>query len=214
MRLIATLFALLWLFSGDVIAQIDLWQPLHDAVAASAMENVVVFVADRTSPQPLFVHEKGSLRMDSFISFASASKWLAASAIMKVVEEGYLSLDSTPQSVLGNKLWPVTGADDPRGQITLEQLLRFTSGLGFGGGHRSDASEPCTGDGTSTFSECLLSISRANEAELTPPGPPGQAFHYGSNHLHVAAAMAVAARTQSFDSVSAANWSALFEAVI
>ena len=63
----------------------------------------------------------GDFSPDKRIAIASASKLVAGLTIMRLVDEGKLSLDSTTGKVLG---W--TG---PQAAITLRQLLSFTSGL-------------------------------------------------------------------------------------
>lgn len=63
----------------------------------------------------------GSFSADQRIAIASASKMVAGLVLMRLIDQGYLSLDSTTGAVLG---W--TG---PQGDITLRQLMSFTSGM-------------------------------------------------------------------------------------
>src|SRR5688572_8889831 len=64
----------------------------------------------------------GTFAPDQRVAIASSSKLVAGLVLMRLVDQGLLSLDSTTGAVLG---W--TG---PQAAITLRQLLSFTSGLG------------------------------------------------------------------------------------
>ena len=102
--------------------------------------------------------------------------------ILRLVEQGYLSLDSTTGAVLG---W--TG---PQADITLRQLLSFTSGL--------QPEALCTLQQSVTLADCVAAI-----ATTTPAAAPGTRFDYGSTHLHVAARMAEVATGDTWAEVFA-----------
>jgi D-alanyl-D-alanine-carboxypeptidase/D-alanyl-D-alanine-endopeptidase len=122
----------------------------------------------------------GTFAPDQRIAIASASKMVAGLTILRLVDQGFLTLDSTTSAVLG---W--TG---PQGAITLRQLLSFTSGL--------PREAPCTLLAGITLANCVDSISL-----MTPLTAPGTRFDYGSTHLHVAARMAEVVTGQSWASV-------------
>ena len=63
----------------------------------------------------------GSFSADQRVAIASSSKMVAGLVILRLIDQGFLTLDSTTGAVLG---W--TG---PQSAITLRQLLSFTSGL-------------------------------------------------------------------------------------
>jgi CubicO group peptidase (beta-lactamase class C family) len=63
----------------------------------------------------------GRFSADRRVAIASASKLVSGVTIFRLINAGYLSLDSTTAEVLG---W--TGS---KGEITLRHLLSFTSGL-------------------------------------------------------------------------------------
>ena len=117
----------------------------------------------------LFENMYGDFAPDRRVAVASASKLVTSLVLLRLVEQGFLSLQDTTGTVLG---W--TG---PQAQITLEQLLSFTSGLppSFG----------CIDSADLTLNACVQQIST-----LAPIAPPGEQFDYGSTHLHVAAGMA------------------------
>jgi CubicO group peptidase (beta-lactamase class C family) len=110
---------------------------------------------------------------------------VAGLTILRLVDQGFLTLNSTTGNVLG---W--TG---PQADITLRQLLSFTSGL--------PREAPCTLLPQTTLADCVDAISG-----MTPVAAPGTRFDYGSTHLHVAARMA--------EVVTGDTWAEIFEAQI
>ena len=125
----------------------------------------------------------GTFAADRRVAIASSSKMVAGLTILRLVDQGFLQLDSTTADVLG---W--TG---PQGAITLRQLLSFTSGL--------PREAPCTLLAAITLADCVDNISAMNLV-----APPGTRFDYGSTHLHVAARMA--------EVVTGDEWAEIFAA--
>ena len=132
----------------------------------------------------VFERMYGDFAPDRRVAIASASKMVAGVVLFRLIDKGYLSLDSTTASVLG---W--SGA---QGSITLRHLLSFTSGL--------DPSHPCTLLPNITLAECVERI-----ATTTPLAAPGSRFDYGSTHLHVAARMAEVAVGRTWNDIFAAE---------
>jgi len=124
----------------------------------------------------------GTFAADQRVAIASSSKMVAGLVLMRLVDQGYLTLDSTTGAVLG---W--TG---PQAAITLRQLLSFTSGL--------DREASCTLLVGITLADCVAIISQQPLVAA-----PGTRFDYGSTHLHVAARMA--------EVVTGASWANLFD---
>jgi serine-type D-Ala-D-Ala carboxypeptidase/endopeptidase len=129
----------------------------------------------------VFEQMYGDFSADRRIPIASASKLAAGLTILRLIDQGRLSLDSTTGQLLGWK--------GPRAAITLKHLLAFTSGL--------PPKIPCAFDPAVTLADCVATISNL---ELT--APPGTRFDYGNTHLHVAARMA--------EVVTGQGWNALF----
>ena len=125
----------------------------------------------------------GNFSADQRIAVASASKMVAGLVIMRLIEQGFLTLDSTTGNVLG---W--TG---PQSAITLRQLLSFTSGM--------EREAPCTLLPNIALSDCVAAIS-----QMPLVATPGARFDYGSTHLQVAARMA--------EVVTGAAWNDIFTA--
>jgi len=125
----------------------------------------------------------GTFAADQRVAIASSSKLVSGLTILRLVDQGFLTLDSTTGAVLG---W--TG---PQAGITLRQLLSFTSGL--------PPEAPCTLLQNLTLAQCVETIS-----QMTPVAPPGTRYDYGSSHLQVAARMA--------EVVTGQPWANIFDA--
>lgn len=129
------------------------------------------------------VHERvlGGFSSDQRVAIASASKLVSGVVLLRLVDQGLLSLDSTTAQVLG---W-----SGPNGAITLRQLLSFTSGLA--------PTNACTSNSASTLAACVETISLASTS-----APPATRFDYGSTHLQTAARMA--------EVTTGSTWNAIF----
>jgi CubicO group peptidase (beta-lactamase class C family) len=130
----------------------------------------------------VFERMYGDFSADRRVAIASASKLVSGVTLFRLIDAGYLSLDSTTGEILG---W-----SGPKGEITLRHLLSFTSGL--------DPEHSCTYQPDITLADCVELIG---ERELL--GPPGSRFDYGSTHLHVAGLMA--------QTVVGSDWNDIFD---
>lgn len=73
----------------------------------------------------------------SMMRIASASKLITAVAIMRMVEDGVMSLDSRvfgPQGILNDSIYTNALADPRMTDITVDHLLMHAAGFGRGGG--------------------------------------------------------------------------------
>jgi CubicO group peptidase (beta-lactamase class C family) len=134
--------------------------------------------------QKVFEQMYGDFSADRRIPIASASKLVAGLTILRLVDAGKLSLESTTGQVLGWK--------GPRAQITLAQLLSFTSGL--------PPRDACTLRPGISLADCVATLSK-----LELVAAPGTRFDYGNTHLHVAARMAEVATGKSWNEIFAAE---------
>lgn len=140
---------------------------------------LAVYKADGTK---LFERMYGDFAPDRRVAIASASKLVSGVTMFRLIDEGYLSLESTTGQVLG---WAGT-----KGEITLRHLLSFTSGL--------NPENSCTYQAGLTLADCVNEIAQNDLL-----APPGTRFDYGSTHLHVAARMAEVA--------VGADWNDIYE---
>ena len=118
--------------------------------------------------------------LDTVVPIASASKWLTAATVMTLVDQGKIVLDQPISTYLDY-------ADGKFGTITMRQLLSLSAGI------RSDEAIPCYKDQSITLDECNQQI-----AKLPLESDPGQVFHYGGQHLHVAASVVEKVTGQRF----------------
>ena len=117
----------------------------------------------------IFQQMYGDFSADRRVAIASASKLVSGTVLLRLIDAGYLSLDSTTAEILG---WT-----DENGSITLRQLLSFTSGL--------PREHLCTLQIDIDLADCVAEIELESLIAA-----PGTRFDYGSTHLHVAARMA------------------------
>jgi CubicO group peptidase (beta-lactamase class C family) len=160
------------------------WQPVTDIIDKSELDEFVVIVGDKD--RVLLTHTKGAFvkngGADLVVPIASSTKWLTAATIMTLVEEGKLALTDKPQKYIS---WWTTDAKDQRSQITLAQLLSFTSGL---------AGEPlCLFNPKAVPEECARDVYN-NQFKFKP----GSTFFYSSTHMHIAGVMASQATGKPF----------------
>ncbi len=165
----------------------DAWTEVVNIIDSSDLNNLVVVIGDERGV--LLSHTKGSLGLvasnspNQRIPIASSSKWFTSATIMQLVENNVMSLDDTPQAYID---WWTSDPTDWRSQITLDQLLSFTSG--FQGEHH-----------------CIMQANAAPEAcareiyEDYHRYEPGTSFFYSSTHMHIAGVMASKATDQPFN---------------
>lgn len=163
----------------DVWAEVDrLAQATFTQQGLTGMGLVIYDRNDRKVFEKMY----GDFAPDRRFAVASASKIVSGLVLFRLVDQGFLSLDSTTGEVLG---WP-----QPQGAITLRHLLSFTSGL--------EPSAPCTSLPGVTLADCVAQIAMS-----TPVAPPETRFDYGSTHLHVAARMAEVVTGDSWEEIFA-----------
>ncbi len=138
---------------------------------------LAVYAPDGTK---LFEQMYGDFSADRRVAIASASKLVSGVTLFRLIDAGYLSLDSTTAQVLG---W-----SGDKGEITLRHLLSFTSGL--------SPEHACTYQSGVTLAECVDEIAQEDLV-----ASPGARFDYGSTHLHVAARMAEVAVGASWNDI-------------
>ena len=123
---------------------------------------------------------KGASSRDTF-QIASGSKWLTAAAVMRLVEEGVLSLDDG----VGDYL---PFFKNKKGSITVRQLLSHTSGL-------SEVQYPEHGVG-GCAGEYLMQVAQAPLS-----ADPGTVFRYGNTSYRVVRRVAEIAAGESWEEI-------------
>lgn len=138
-----------------------------------------------------YVFERGSSSTQTVYASASTSKIVAAVVIMRLVEQGYLALTDSVQAHVPS--WPIPN-DDALANITLNDLLSFTSGL--------DNEALCQNFPNADFEDCVITIANNN---IGNGNIPSASFYYASSHLQVAGLMAIYATGSD-------NWQEVFAA--
>ena len=128
----------------------------------------------------------GSCTPETSVFIASAGKWLAAAAIMSLVDEGKLSLDDHPSKFLPEF------KNDPKDKATLRQMLSHTSG------YPPYQPKENPADKYQTLAESVAHI-----LPLAPDYQPGERFDYGGLAMQVAGRMA--------EVVTGKDWETLFQ---
>ena len=172
------------------------WDSLREAIDDSEVENLALVIGDETGA--LFSHEKGDLTVDTHVPIASASKWMSAMLILKLVDEGAIALSDHPQDYLS---WWTDEPTDPRSRITLEQLLSFTSGYIGDSGLGVTETVSCITDPDTTLDACVEEIYQSGHVDEGGyfQYEPGTHFVYGPTHLHIAGSMATQATSQRWN---------------
>ena len=185
MHLRATLFACLLALTPGAAARSPAWPPEVDAAlarfqASTGTTNVSLRLA-RPQGEAYRAH-RGGFDDQTVMPVASASKWLSALVLARLVERGVLRWDSTV-----GEWFPEAPAATHA--ITLAQLYSHTSGIGI-----DDAG--CLSDRDSTLDACALDILARPLAWA-----PGSTFAYGGNSMQVGGAMAARASGRSWDAL-------------
>jgi len=162
---------------------------LHDS---PLLQHATLIVGHATSN--MIVLRKGNMApgLASRMPIASATKWVTAATLMRLVENGTLSLADKPSKYL--PWWnPTTRPSDKRAQVTLHHLLSMTSSL------TSKPTHACT-RGAASLEGCARLVFEDNAPAANRSRSPavGSDFVYSGNHLVVAAAMAEAATGSTF----------------
>lgn len=152
---------------------------MDTALAQTTSEVDFSFAVERQDGRR-YNFNRGVSTLQTSYESASTSKLVSAVIILRLVEQGHLSLADQPQDWIST--WPILNSD-PLYNMTLAQLLSFTSGL---------ITEPlCLNAGDFNFAACVNNIANAN---IGNGKIPGQEFYYASTHLQVAGLMAIKAR--------------------
>jgi CubicO group peptidase (beta-lactamase class C family) len=124
----------------------------------------------------------GKFTPDTVVPVASASKWISAGVIMRLVEKGKLSLDDPISKYIAD-------APADKGKITLRQLFSMTGGFPF--------QNPCMNDHTTmTLEKC------AGQILSTPLQiPPGTGFIYSGASMMVGGRMAEVAAGKDWNTL-------------
>ena len=185
--------------SGSGTPPPDPWAPVTAAIQAdqSAFPNGIC-VEVMTPAGLVYSHSFGSMTDTTLVSIASGSKWISATVILRLVDQGPSGpfpngLDTKTSEFLtdsGGHPW-----SGNMGNITLRDLLSFTSGI-QGDDPNADVQLPLT----FSLDDAVKAIYADDSASAAAPN---SYFDYGSTHLRIAARMAEVATGKSWDQIFA-----------
>ena len=160
----------------------DLEKQLDSSLAQFISDTDFTYAIERADGRA-YVYSSASSSLQTLYKSASTSKLVSAVIILRLVDQGYLALADRPQDHITT--WPLAGSElseDPLKNITLANLLSFTSGL--------TVEPPCLDMPGANFEDCVNDIAAHN---LGNGSVPGEEFYYSPNHLQVAGMMAIKA---------------------
>ncbi len=157
----------------------DPWQPVTAAIEASQSEFPGGLTLEVMTPAGVvFSRNFGGFSNSRRAVIASASKWVTATVLLRIVEHGDLSLDTQTKSLLVDRAGRPWAGN--MGEIRLRHLLSFTAGISSD----SKASE----DKKISLEEAVL---RIYDDQSPNASPPGSTFFYGGvTQMRIAARMA------------------------
>ena len=129
---------------------------------------------------PIYYQHFGSYTTSTRVPIASASKWLSALALARLVEKGHMSWEDTIGQYISN-------APADKKNIRLRQLFSHTAGMNAG-------EDGCLSNRFITLENCTTQIL-AKPLVYTP----GTTFAYGGNSMQVAGRMAELASAKTWD---------------
>lgn len=166
---------------------VDAWTDVRSELEAFAFNDVSVIIGDGTTRY--FSFERGNITETTPLPSASAAKMMAGLTFIRLIDQSVLELDTRAADVLTD-YWATSPADE-RSDVTLAQLLSFTSGF--------NARPTTIGCWLQSGLELQTCAERIHDNGLDTS--PGTAFAYGPEHLQVAAAMAEVATGESWNDI-------------
>lgn len=155
----------------------DPWQAVSAAIDASAARFPNGVTVEIATPQGVvYSKQVGAFSNQTFGEVASASKWVSASVLLRLVDEGVLSLDTRTSDLLRDSAGQPWSGN--LGAATLRDLLSFQTSI---------AAETPASSALPTLAEA---VNYVYEDQRNTARPPGTFFAYGNNHLKIAARMA------------------------
>lgn len=179
-------FVLLAVVAGDALAGLEAVGPLIEANLERLRGGASVVLVQQG--RVVFLEHYGDFDAGTIVPIASASKWISASVILALVDEGKLSLDDRVSRYIPS----FTGE---KSAITIRQLFSHTSGL------PSDTalnSTNCLSNRFTTLAACAEDI-----AHVPLVAQPGTEFRYGGASMQVGGRVA--------EIVDGRPWDQIFE---
>jgi CubicO group peptidase (beta-lactamase class C family) len=140
----------------------------------------MMLIQDGKITGEFYSHLKDAVNENTVFSTSSMSKWFAASAVMKLVEEDRINLDDPVERHLSR--WQLPTSQFDNSQVTIRRLLSHTAGLNDGLGF----GDYKPGERLPSLEESLASPRTSSGAEVSfaVQNLPGDQFTYsGGSYL-------------------------------
>jgi serine-type D-Ala-D-Ala carboxypeptidase/endopeptidase len=168
-------------FSAIPDATGNMWQPVIDAIESARGNfpngvSVELATANNSANGAVFSY---AINFDKSAqnSIASATKWVSATTILRLVDRGVLNLDAPLRVTMRDRAGQPWSGN--MGNATLRHLLSFTTGI--------PGNQDNSGDPNINMAEAVL---RIYDQQSPTAKVPGSQFNYGNTHLTIAARMA------------------------
>ncbi len=164
--------------SSGIIRGVNPWADTSSAILAAQPQFPGGLAVEVMTPAGVvFSQSFGGFTPATYTAVASASKMVSATVLLRLVEQGTLSLDTRTKDRLTDRSGlPWSGN---MGEIRLRDLLSFTSGISGDVANSEDSAI--------TLDEA---VKRVYDDQKATASTPGSYFYYGSTHLRIAARMA------------------------
>jgi CubicO group peptidase (beta-lactamase class C family) len=173
------------------------WGPLQKALDGWLLTENFGLVVGNASGKPLLEYTHGNFSLHTVVETASTSKWPIAMMFAGMVDDGTISsLDALASDFV--PWWSKdtscqnASACDAKGNITVRQLLSFTSGFDdgdtAGGGGSDDDGSTCLDDEHYVLGYDACARETYDLYNLS--GAPGATWTYNSLHLQLMGAVA------------------------
>jgi len=202
------------------------WQALRDLLDGWEFTTEYAVAVGNAQYGRLFTYQGGNFTMNTEIPTGSTSKWPSAMMFAGLVADGTIS--SLDDPVYKYLKWWTKDPKDLRSTVTFRMLLSFTSG--FGDGHPGEEmntraarkwraeNKKAQAEQSATTERSLASAPNKSKAcdamqgdvtwcgywiyeNVKLIGQPGEVYSYNSNHLQIAAAVAVAVTGMNIEGV-------------
>jgi len=167
--------------NGTPIYTGDAWKDVTAAIDAQADDFSDGLTVEIATPQGVvYSHSCGGFSNSAYIEIMSAAKWVSATVLLRLVDQGVLSLDEKMSRVLKDRDGKYWSGD--MGDITLRRLLSMTSGISG-----EDVSLLKRSDLTGISLEEAVYRIYDSQHDAVTTRTPGSYFFYGSTHFRIAA---------------------------
>lgn len=173
----------------------SVWNNVNSAFQNSEGIDRAVLVVGDVGGRAFSTTKGSDISSSTVLPTASLIKWITGAVVIKLYQEGvFQSLEDHPQKYVS---WLNTS--DARADVTLQQLLSFTSG--FSGEPLGENAPQCIFEGDITVTDCAKEIHDGFFTFV-----PGTSYYYGPAHHQILGGIA--------ETATGMSWEDLFETYV